>query len=91
MDGIDGLVSGCLVIIFLIVTIKGNYNFWISIGSIMGFIIFNWYPSKLFMGDAGSIFLGSIVVSVALSQDNLLELSKFILFFSTLLDSEYVY
>ena len=54
MDGIDGLVSGCLVTIFLIVTIKGNHNFWISIGSIMGFIIFNWYPSKLFMGDAGS-------------------------------------
>ena len=88
MDGIDGLVSGCLLTIFLIVTIKGNHNFWISIGSIMGFIIFNWYPSKLFMGDAGSIFLGSIVVSVGLSQDNLLELSKFILLFSPLfLDS----
>ncbi len=85
MDGIDGLVSGCLVTIFLIVTIKGNYNFSTSIGAIIAFLIFNWYPSKIFMGDSGSIFLGSFVVSVALRQENVLELLKFILLFCPLL------
>lgn len=67
IDGLDGLSSGITLIscFSLAIIFTTNYSPLISIilitalaGSIMGFIPFNIYPAKTFMGDVGSQFLG---------------------------------
>ena len=35
-------------------------------GSVMGFLIFNTYPAKVFMGDTGSLALGAVMAAVAI-------------------------
>lgn len=69
MDGITGttalfLLASCLA--SNIILFDWNMNIWtltmfIQIGAIIGFLIFNIHPSKLFMGDAGSQFVGLFV------------------------------
>ena len=73
-DGIDGLSScvsiliiTCLTAIAIIlqkneVVIFGS----IVVGAILGFLIFNLHPAKIFMGDTGSLFLGGVISSIAL-------------------------
>jgi UDP-GlcNAc:undecaprenyl-phosphate GlcNAc-1-phosphate transferase len=39
----------------------------IFIGSILGFLKYNYYPSSIFMGDAGSLFLGYILATLTIS------------------------
>ena len=85
MDGIDGLISGCFIVISFFMYINGDHDFLIILGSILGFITLNWYPSKIFMGDAGSIFLGSLIVSYALRSENIIDGIKFIILFSPLI------
>ena len=68
MDGIDGLVSGSLIIIFLLGSILLNYDFLIVVGALMGFILWNWDPSKIFMGDVGSTFMGALLVGLLLTD-----------------------
>lgn len=68
MDGIDGLVSGSLIIIFLLGSVIINNNFLIVVGSLLGFILWNWDPSKIFMGDVGSTFLGALLVGLLLTD-----------------------
>ena len=55
MDGIDGLVCGCMIVIFSFMNIEIHYLLPI-IGTLIGFLFFNWEPSKVFMGDTGSLF-----------------------------------
>ena len=62
-DGLDGLVSGSMVIIFLFAAYLLNINYIFLVGGLLGFLILNWYPAKVFMGDSGSYFLGSIYCS----------------------------
>ena len=47
------------------------------VGSLLGFLLFNAYPAKVFMGDTGSLALGGFVVSSAF----MLQLPIFILLF----------
>ena len=73
-DGIDGLSSSVSTIIIATlttiaimqdtseVTIFGS----IVIGSVLGFLMFNLHPAKVFMGDTGSLFLGGVISSIAL-------------------------
>ena len=71
MDGIDGLISGCLTVIIITASLKTNINL-LPIGmSLLAFLFFNWYPAKIFMGDVGSTFLGSIYVLAILECKNL--------------------
>ena len=62
-DGLDGLVGGSMVIIFLFASYLLNINYIFLVGGLLGFLILNWYPAKVFMGDSGSYFLGSIYCS----------------------------
>ena len=73
MDGITGVVS--LVILFTILiclwtssSTSSMYFIVITglISAITGFLFFNWYPSKMFMGDSGSQFLGAILASLGI-------------------------
>ena len=55
MDGIDGLVCGSMIMILF--TLNGEFHYLLPlIGTLSGFLYFNWYPSKIFMGDTGSTY-----------------------------------
>ncbi|MFI3227272.1 MAG: phospho-N-acetylmuramoyl-pentapeptide-transferase [Clostridia bacterium] len=76
-DGIDGLATSVTIpvcIFFMLVAIRvENYPVMIFagclVGSLIGFLIFNYNPAKVFMGDTGSLFLGGAVVSMAFALD----------------------
>ncbi len=70
-DGLDGLASGVLVIVLVSIAILGYRKdiditiFSISlIGSLIGFLCYNFHPAKLFMGDVGSLSLGAVIASL---------------------------
>lgn len=73
-DGMDGLAGGISLVssttFFIAAIILGQvYSASISIilaGSICGFLIYNKYPAKVFMGDSGANFLGFILSIIAL-------------------------
>ncbi len=75
-DGIDGLVSSVtsVVMMFFLATstIYGTSFIFPSaiIGGLLGFLMFNAHPAKVFMGDTGSLFLGGAVGCLALTQAN---------------------
>ena len=73
MDGIDGLVSGCLLIYLVTQNIisGGSISSWYLIGGLLTFLVWNWYPAKIFMGDTGSLFLGGIYAGMALESKSL--------------------
>ncbi|WDM21664.1 glycosyltransferase family 4 protein [Paenibacillus polymyxa] len=66
IDGLDGLAAGVSGIaigtIFVMSMLMGNYMVamlcLVLLGSIIGFLFFNFHPAKIFMGDTGSLFLG---------------------------------
>ncbi|MDQ0492629.1 glycosyltransferase family 4 protein [Paenibacillus brasilensis] len=66
IDGLDGLAAGVSGIaigtIFVMALLMGNYMVamlcLVLLGSIVGFLFFNFHPAKIFMGDTGSLFLG---------------------------------
>ena len=71
-DGLDGLASGVTVIVatyFTVVSWGVQSNVLpvsaAAVGSLLGFLLFNTYPAKVFMGDTGSLALGGFVVSTA--------------------------
>ncbi|MDH7514155.1 MAG: hypothetical protein QHH14_14510 [Clostridiales bacterium] len=69
VDGLDGLAAGAAI--FAAVTIFGlsyfNQNIGVGIasialaGSVLGFIRYNFYPAKIFLGDSGSLLLGFLL------------------------------
>lgn len=69
VDGLDGLAGGITAIaaffIGLIALLQRNYIAaglgFILFGSAVGFLVFNFPPAKIFMGDSGSLFLGFTV------------------------------
>lgn len=73
LDGIDGLVTGfssvsCLF--FLIISLQTGqlylaYLTVILLGALLGFIKYNFYPAKIFLGDNGSTFIGFSLASFA--------------------------
>ncbi len=72
-DGLDGLASGVTFFVVvaygLISIMTENYDLLIFCGALagacLGFLIFNFYPAKVFMGDTGSMALGGAVAAVA--------------------------
>lgn len=73
-DGIDGLSSSiCAIIITTLAIIGMNLKIAevsifasVAIGAVLGFLIFNLHPAKVFMGDTGSLMLGGIISGLAL-------------------------
>lgn len=73
-DGIDGLSSSvttiiltCLTVIGIIFNLKEITLFGSTLaGACLGFLLFNLYPSKVMMGDTGSLLLGGAVSAMAL-------------------------
>ena len=69
MDGIDGLIGSTLIILFGFVAFKIDVSFLIIIGGLIGFLFWNWHPSKIFMGDTGSTFIGALYAGSILNSD----------------------
>ncbi len=73
-DGIDGLSSSvsaiivtCLTIIGILFKVEEIGIFGsIIIGAVLGFLMFNIHPAKVFMGDTGSLLLGGVISAMAL-------------------------
>jgi UDP-GlcNAc:undecaprenyl-phosphate GlcNAc-1-phosphate transferase len=73
LDGVDGLAAGISAIsaatLFCIALIKLQYPmavFAIALmGAALGFLRHNFYPARIFMGDAGSTFLGFVLAAIA--------------------------
>ena len=68
MDGLDGLVAGCMAVLFSVAAITGMPALWPLVGALLGFLLWNWSPAKVFMGDVGSTFLGAVFAGVVLQQ-----------------------
>ena len=77
-DGLDGLAGGLSVMAFLTFGliswnskgISGGEDIailcFVLVGAILGFLVFNSYPAKVFMGDTGSLALGATLASIAI-------------------------
>jgi phospho-N-acetylmuramoyl-pentapeptide-transferase len=83
-DGVDGLATGVTmpVCAFFVAVATYSYVFWnrtggapVAIfagalfGSLAGFLLYNFHPAKIFMGDTGSLFLGGAVCGMAFAMD----------------------
>jgi Fuc2NAc and GlcNAc transferase len=62
MDGLDGLVAGCMAVAMTAAAIQlsAPWPVWSLVGALLGFLLWNWSPAKVFMGDVGSTFLGAV-------------------------------
>ena len=77
-DGLDGLCAGLSVIAFLAFGILSWNAAWMEgseevaifcfvlVGSLLGFLVFNSHPARVFMGDLGSLSLGAAMASIAI-------------------------
>lgn len=83
-DGIDGLATSVTFVIGIFFMMATSYLSLLGTNilatalttSCIGFLVFNAYPAKVFMGDTGSMFLGGMVVALGFAID-----MEFILFF----------
>jgi UDP-GlcNAc:undecaprenyl-phosphate GlcNAc-1-phosphate transferase len=78
IDGLDGLAAGisgiaALTFVVISVTMKGTIGFAILAaalaGACLGFLRYNYHPAKVFMGDAGSHFLGFTIAALSVLQN----------------------
>ncbi len=87
-DGLDGLAAGCSGIVFYglgtEILMKGQQELFVfSIlcfsmsGICLGFLKYNSFPAKIFMGDTGSLSIGAILGSIALLTNSIFTLSIF--------------
>lgn len=74
MDGLDGLLAGCALIIFSRSLFLHSPEISILIGSLIVFLLFNWHPAKIFMGDIGSTFLGAVYFIILINSSELSQL-----------------
>ncbi len=77
-DGLDGLAGGLSAISFLAFGIIAWNTTWMEgyqevgvfsfclVGSLLGFLVFNTHPAKVFMGDLGSLALGGALATIAI-------------------------
>lgn len=77
-DGLDGLCGGLSIMSFLAYGVIAWGSTWILgneslaifsfvlVGGIMGFLLFNSHPARIFMGDTGSLALGGALASIAI-------------------------
>ncbi len=70
MDGLDGIVTLNAIFIFFVAIFLGNFYFLPIVSALIGFLIFNWSPAKVFMGDVGSTFIGALYFGVIVNSQN---------------------
>ena len=83
-DGLDGLATSITIIVALFFALFAHFGTFpndavalfaaILAGGLIGFLFYNKYPAKVFMGDTGSLFLGGAVCSMAILMEQPLAL-----------------
>ena len=76
-DGLDGLLGTTAAIAFsalgVIAIMQGAAETavfcFIVVGSLLGFLVFNHFPAKVFMGDTGSLALGALLAAISIELD----------------------
>lgn len=76
-DGLDGLATGISIIVFstfgIMLSILGKWDLSILstalVGALLGFLLFNYKPAKVFMGDTGSLALGGALAALAVISE----------------------
>jgi phospho-N-acetylmuramoyl-pentapeptide-transferase len=86
-DGLDGLAGGLSLVAFLSFGIITWGSTWIEgyqemaifcfilVGAILGFLVYNTHPAKVFMGDTGSLALGATLAAIAILTKHELSLA----------------
>ena len=82
-DGIDGLASGVTLVVGIFFAVAAFFAAQAEsvapalsligatlIGGTLGFLVYNFYPARVFMGDTGSLYLGGMVVGAAFLLGN---------------------
>jgi UDP-GlcNAc:undecaprenyl-phosphate/decaprenyl-phosphate GlcNAc-1-phosphate transferase len=88
IDGLDGLATGVSSIALIAIMVMGILNGQVAaiglsvilLGGTLGFLFFNIHPAKIFMGDAGSMFIGYTMAVISI-----LGLFKSLTFFSIII------
>ena len=78
LDGLSGLIAIIIFLSFLVIGIKNNDQFLITIPilfitSLVVFLFYNWYPAKVFLGDSGSLMIGLTISLMAIRSLNYIE------------------
>lgn len=78
-DGVDGLAAGTSIpvcLFFVVITYRWREAYLelgifasALVGGLMGFLLYNFNPAKVFMGDTGSLFLGGAIAAMAFAYD----------------------
>jgi len=71
-DGVDGLAASCMTLVLVGISIIAVTRDDLPVaiiaaalaGAVVAFLIFNWFPARVFMGDAGSLALGCALVAL---------------------------
>ena len=84
MDGSDGIVAGSMILIFFVISLLLSNSYLALCGALIGFLFWNWYPSKVFMGDGGSTFLGALLVGLIFHAGSLEIILKILIIVSPL-------
>lgn len=100
MDGLSAGIAFIASLTFFLISIIGFKIFSPAIslclaGSTLGFLIYNFNPAKIFMGDAGSLFLGFTLASLSLTEsysefNNLAVLSPILILIVPIFDTLFV-
>ena len=73
-DGIDGLLSSVTAVVMIFMSVlafkSGNVQAGVMTGTMLGgalgFLVYNFHPARVFMGDTGSLFMGAVVCAAAI-------------------------
>lgn len=74
LAGFDGMEAGMgLIALSCLAVISWHQSSWTAlvlllagIGAVFGFLVFNWYPSRIILGDIGALTIGSIIAAAAI-------------------------
>ena len=92
MDGLDGLVAGCMAVAIgaVAIALGAPWPVWALVGSLLGFLLWNWSPAKVFMGDVGSTFLGAVFAGLVLQAPSWPEVMGLLLVATPLLGDAFL-
>ncbi|KPK41324.1 MAG: hypothetical protein AMJ78_05785 [Omnitrophica WOR_2 bacterium SM23_29] len=76
LDGLDGLSAGvsAIALFFISLSAIDQHNYIVAflafalVGACIGFLPFNFYPARIFMGNSGSMFLGFVLSAIAIES-----------------------
>lgn len=79
IDGLDGLASGIAFFVCVVNFVVGaiHHDPLVMLlsaslgGAVLGFLLYNWNPASIFMGDSGSLFIGYVLATTALRGNSI--------------------